>query len=74
MKKIVFGSALMICGIIAACTESLKQTILFAEPSVLVVGENYLLSWGGRIAFVIGLILCIIGLFSRNDNNENGKK
>lgn len=70
MKKTVFGSALMICGIIAACTEYLKHQILFAAPDVAVIGENYLLSWGGIIAFAAGLILCASGLFSGNDNGE----
>ncbi len=63
MKKTIFGSALMICGIIAGCTEYLAHQILFAAPDIAVIGENYLLSYGGPIFFVAGLILCIINLF-----------
>ena len=62
MKKLIFGCALMICGMIAGCSEYLSHQILFAAPDVAVIGENYLLSYGGPIFFASGLILCIIGL------------
>lgn len=62
MKKIIFGSALMICGIIAACTAYLAHQILFAAPDVAIIGENYLLRWGGPILLIVGLVLCIAGL------------
>ncbi len=70
MKKMVFGAALMICGMIAGCTEVLRHSILFAAPDVAVIGENYILSWGGRIAFVIGLVLCIVSLLERSNDKE----
>ena len=60
MKKTVFGAALMICGMIAGCTEYLAHKILFAAPDIAVIGENYLLRWGGPVLFFIGLILCAI--------------
>ena len=67
MKKIVFGSALMICGIIAGCTDYLAHQILFAAPDVAVIGENYLLYYGGRIAFIVGLVLCIVSLLDKKE-------
>lgn len=62
MKKVIFGAALMICGMIAGCSAYLAHQILFAAPDVAVIGQNYLLFWGGPILFLAGLILCIIGL------------
>lgn len=65
MKKTIFGSALMICGMIAGCTEYLSHQILFAAPDVARIGENYLLKYGGPILFVVGLVLCIVALTER---------
>ena len=72
MKKTIFGSALMICGMIAGCAEYLSHNILVAAPNVSIVRGNFILSWGGPILFLVGLILCIIGLVSNADtNNQN---
>ena len=65
MKKTIFGSALMICGMIAGCTEYLKHQILFAAPDVARIGFNYLLYYGGPILFVAGLVFCIADLTER---------
>lgn len=62
MKKTIFGSALMICGIIAGCTEYLSHKILFAAPNIAKIGSNYILKYGGPILFVIGLVICIAAL------------
>ena len=62
MKKTIFGSALMICGMIAGCAEYLSHRILFAAPDVARIGENYLLKYGGPILFVVGLVICIATL------------
>ena len=70
MKKTIFGSALMICGMIAGCAEYLSHKILFAAPDVGKIGSNFLLQYGGPILFVIGLILFIIGLVSNDDSNS----
>jgi len=70
MKKTIFGSALMICGMIAGCAEYLSHQILFAAPDVAKIGENYLLSWGGPILFVVGLVLCIVDLICKKDSDE----
>lgn len=70
MKKVILGSALMICGVIAACTEYLKHAIYFAAPSIAVIGKNYLLSWGGVIVIIIGIILCVMGLTEKYDDKE----
>ena len=59
MKKTIFGSALMICGMIAGCTEYLSHQILFVAPDVAKIGENYLLKYGGIVLFVAGLVFCI---------------
>lgn len=67
MKKTIFGAALMVCGIVAACAEYLSHIILFAAPDVSVIGSNYLLQYGGPVLFVAGLILCIAAL-SQGDN------
>ena len=37
MKKTIFGSALMICGMIAGCAEYLSHNILVAAPNVSIV-------------------------------------
>ena len=65
MKKTIFGSALMICGMIAGCTEYLSHQILFAAPDVAKIGVNYLLQYGGPILFIAGLVFCIAGLTER---------
>lgn len=70
MKKTIFGSALIICGMIAKCTEYLEQKILFAAPNVTTIGENYLLSWGGRILIAVGLVLCIKSLLKKKNDEE----
>lgn len=70
MKMTIFGSALMICGMIASCTEYLEQKILFAAPNVTTIGENYLLSWGGKILITAGLVLCIISLLKKKNDEE----
>lgn len=62
MKKTIFGSALMICGMIAGCAEYLSHRIQFSAPDVARIGENYLLKYGGPILFVIGLVICIAAL------------
>lgn len=62
MKKVIFGSALMICGVIASSAEYLSHRILFAAPDVAKIGVNYLLYYGGPILFILGLILAFIGL------------
>ena len=62
MKKTIFGSALMICGMIAGCTEYLSHQILFAAPDIAKIGSNYILKYGGPILFVIGLVICIAAL------------
>ena len=67
MKQVVFGSALMICGMIAGCAEYLSHQILFAAPDVAVIGENYLLSYGGPALFAIGLALALWGLLNSNN-------
>lgn len=70
MKKTIFGSALMTCGMIAGCAEYLSHRILFAAPDVAKIGMNYLLYYGGPVLFIIGLILCIAGLGENNEDNE----
>ena len=70
MKKTIFGSALMICGIIAGCTEYLSHQILFAAPDVARIGTNYLLQYGGPILFLVGLIFCIAGLTEKTVDEE----
>ena len=62
MKKTIFGSALMVCGMIAGCTEYLSHQILFAAPDVAKIGSNYILKYGGPILFVVGLVICIAAL------------
>ena len=62
MKKTMFGSALMVCGMIAGCTEYLSHQILFAAPDVAKIGSNYILKYGGPILFVVGLVICIAAL------------
>ena len=66
MKKTIFGSALMICGMIASCAEYLSHQILFAAPDVAVIGENFLLLYGGPILMIIGIVFCIAGLTEKN--------
>lgn len=66
MKKTIFGSALMICGMIASCAEYLSHQILFAAPDVAVIGENFLLLYGGPILIIVGLVFCIAGLTEKN--------
>jgi len=70
MKKIVFGAALMICGMIAACTEYLSGIILFAAPDVAVIGSNDLLLYGGPVLLLAGLVLCISGLTEKHVEND----
>lgn len=70
MKKTIFGSALMICGMIAGCTEYLSHQILFAAPDVARIGTNYLLQYGGPILFLVGLIFCIAGLTEKTVDEE----
>ena len=70
MKKTIFGSALMICGMIAGCAEYLSHQILFAAPDVAKIGSNYLLQYGGPILFFVGLAFCIAGLTERNGNDD----
>ena len=65
-EKIVFGSALMISGVVAACAEYLSHQILFAAPDVATIGSNYLLKYGGPILLVVGLVFCIAGLTEKN--------
>ena len=67
MKKTVLGAALMICGMIAGCTEYLAHQILFAAPDIAVIGENYLLLYGGPVLFITGFVLCIMGLTGGRD-------
>ena len=62
MKKTIFGSALMICGVIAACAEYLSGIIQFAAPDIAKIGSNYLLQYGGPILLIGGLVFCIAGL------------
>ena len=66
MKKTIFGSALMICGMVAACAEYLSHQILFAAPDVATIGSNYLLQYGGPILLAVGLVFCIAGLTEKN--------
>lgn len=66
MKKMVFGSSLMICGMVAACAEYLSHQILFAAPDVATIGSNYLLQYGGPILLLVGLVFCIAGLTEKN--------
>ena len=70
MKKTIFGSALMICGTIAGCTEYLSHQILLAAPDVARIGENYLLKYGGPVLFVVGLMFCIAALTEKNVEND----
>ena len=67
MKKTVLGAALMVCGMIAGCTEYLAHQILFAAPDIAVIGENYLLLWGGPVLFVAGLVMCMIDFINGKD-------
>ena len=62
MKKTIFGSALMVCGMIAGCTEYLSHQILFAAPDIAKIGSNYILKYGGPILFFVGLVICIAAL------------
>lgn len=66
MKKTIFGSALMICGMIASCAEYLSHQILFAAPDVAKIGENFLLLYGGPILIIVGLVFYIAGLTEKN--------
>ena len=66
MKKTIFGSALMICGMIASCAEYLSHQILFAAPDIAKIGENFLLLYGGPILIIVGLVFCIAGLTEKN--------
>ena len=70
MKKTIFGSALMICGMIASCAEYISHQILFAAPDVSVIGENFLLLYGGPALLIIGLIFCIAGLTEKARDAE----
>ena len=69
MKKTIFGSALMICGMIASCAEYLSHQILFAAPDVAKIGENFLLLYGGPILIIVGLVFCIAGLTEKNNDD-----
>lgn len=69
MKKTIFGSALMICGVIASCAEYLSHQILFAAPDVTVIGENFLLLYGGPILTIAGVVFCIAGLTEKNNED-----
>ena len=66
MKKTIFGSAMMICGMSASCAEYLSHQILFAAPDVAKIGENFLLLYGGPILIIVGLVFCIAGLTEKN--------
>ena len=67
MKKTIFGSALMICGMIAVCAEYLSGRIQFAAPDIAKIGSNYLLQYGGSILLIVGLVFCIAGLTEKNN-------
>ena len=69
MKKTIFGSALMICGMIASCAEYLSHQILFAAPDVAKIGENFFLLYGGPILIIVGLVFCIAGLTEKNNDD-----
>lgn len=70
MKKTIFGSALMICGMIAGCTEYLSHQILFAAPDIAKIGSNYILKYGGPILFIVGLVICIAALTEKVVDDE----
>lgn len=75
MKKIIFGSALMICGTIASCIEYIAQrmeNIAFKLPETTFLDGNLLLGLGGRILFLVGIILCLRELLSKTGSgNKN---
>ena len=74
MKKTIFGSALMICGMIAGCTEYLSHQILFAAPDVAKIGENYFLKYGSIVLFVAGLVICVAALTEKIVEDSNDDK
>ena len=74
MKKTIFGSALMICGMIAGCTEYLSHQILFAALDVAKIGENYLHKYGSIVLFVAGLVICVAALTEKIVEDSNDDK
>ena len=70
MKKTIFGSALMVCGMIAGCAEYLSHSILVAAPNVTIGRGSYLLSLGGPALFVIGLVLCVASLVEKSSSDK----
>lgn len=70
MKKIIFGSALMICGMIASCTEYLSGIIQFAAPYIVKTGSNYLLQYGGPPLLIVGVIFCIASMTNGEDSDK----
>lgn len=70
MKKIIFGSALMICGMIASCTEYLSGIIQFSAPYIAKTGSNYLLQYGGPLLLIVGVIFCIAGMIAGKGSDE----
>lgn len=73
MKKTVFGSALMICGMIASCAEYVAQRIevvAFKLVDYAYVDGNILLSLGGMVLFLAGIAVCVMSLAGGSDRDH----
>ena len=66
LKKVVFGSALMICGMMGIITEYLREAIFFASPNNISYEGGYNpFNSGCLIVFAIGLALCFFSIFNK---------
>lgn len=73
MKKTIFGAALMVCGMIASCTEYVAQRIevvTFKLVDYSYMDGNLLLGLGGVVLFLAGAALCMMGFVSKRDSGH----
>lgn len=66
MKKVVLGSALMVCGVILWCTNHITLQVVGAIPQTTIVSEGILEPVSVMIALV-GLGLAVLGCIQKDN-------
>ena len=75
MKKVIFGTGLLICGVLGFMTTILREAIFFASPNTIVsLGGVDGIAVLSAVSFFAGIVFIILGFLendSRHGNHRN---
>ena len=69
MKKVIFGTGLLICGVLGILTYLIIEAIYFASPNHIAAGNMSAFVFFSVVFMVIGIVLSVFGFLERDRVN-----